>query len=355
MSIEIRFHIDRGDFLLDVDLSIPGSGVTALFGPSGSGKTTLLRAIAGLEPCRDGYLKVGNRVWHDGGKFLPTHERPLGYVFQEASLFPHLNVRQNLEYGVKRMKETAKRVSLDRAVELLGISHLLSRRAHQLSGGEQQRVAIARALAVSPAMLLLDEPLTALDQKLKQEILPYLESLHRELDIPVLYVSHSREEVARLADHMVLLENGRVQATGKVSELFTRLDLTLTHGPRTETVIEATVSGHDEIFDLTYLDFPGGRFTVARNQIPLGSTVRLQVMARDVSLTLERQTGTSILNIFPAIVDKIAPEGSSQVTVRLSLGGFSLLSRITRKSAEDLGLTPGSRVYAQVKSVALLT
>jgi len=355
LSIQTRFHINRGDFLLDVDFTIPESGVTALFGPSGSGKTTLLRAIAGLESCRDGYLKVGDQVWHDRQKFLPAHERPLGFVFQEPSLFPHLNVRQNLEYGLKRMKETTKKVSLDRAVELLGISHLLSRRAHQLSGGEQQRVAIARALAVSPAMLLLDEPLSALDQQLKLEILPYLESLHRELNIPVLYVSHSRNEVARLADHMVLLENGKVQATGTVHELFTRLDLALTHGPKTETVIEATVSEHDEIFNLTYLDFSGGHFTVSRCQMPVGSTVRLQILARDVSLTLERQTGTSILNIFPAIVDKIAQEGSSQVTVRLRLGDLALLARITRKSAQNLNLTPGSKVYAQVKSVALLT
>jgi len=355
MSIEMRFHIDRDDFSLDVDLTIPNSGVTAIFGPSGAGKTTLLRAIAGLESCPDGYLRVGDQVWYDGEKFLPPHERPLGFVFQEPSLFSHLDVEQNLKYGLKRTKEKDKKVSLDQAVELLGIGHLLSRRTHQLSGGEQQRVAIARALAVSPAMLLMDEPLSALDQQLKQEILPYLESLHRELNIPVLYVSHSRDEVARLADHMVLLENGQVKATGTVSELFTRLDLALTRGPETETVIEATVSGHDEIFNLTYLDFPGGQFKVSRCQMPVGSAVRLQVMARDVSLTLERQTGTSILNIFPAIVDEIAQEGRSQVTVRLKLGKISLLSRITRKSAEDLDLSPGSRVYAQVKSVALLT
>ena len=262
MSIEARFYIDRGDFSLDVELTIPERGVTALFGPSGCGKTTLLRAIAGLETNSNGYLKVANEIWQNSQKCLPPHQRPIGYVFQEPSLFAHMNVQRNLEYGLKRLRGVTRKVSLDHAVELLGIGHLLVRMPHQLSGGEQQRVAIARALAVSPAMLLMDEPLAALDSIRKQEIMPYLESLHRELDIPVLYVSHSREEVARLADHLVLLEAGRVQAMGTVSELFSRLDLTLAHGPETETVIKAVVAGYDEEFELSYLDFSAGRFAV---------------------------------------------------------------------------------------------
>jgi molybdate transport system ATP-binding protein len=355
MTIDARFKIDRSDFSLDVDLDMPESGVTAIFGPSGCGKTTLLRAIAGLERTADGYLRVGDQVWQGPGQFLAPHRRPLGYVFQEPSLFDHLNVQRNLEYGLKRLKGRAQKVSLDRAVELLGIGRLLRRRTYQLSGGEQQRVAIARALAVSPAMLLLDEPLAALDQYRKLEILPYLESLHRELDIPVLYVSHSRDEVARLADHMVLLTNGRVQAAGTVSKLFSRLDLALAHGPDTETVIDARVAEHDKIFDLTYLDFPGGRFTAACKPLPVGSSVRLQVLARDVSLTLARQEMTSILNIFPATVEQLVEEGTAQITVKLRIGSVPLLSRITRKSANELGLRHGTRVYAQVKSVALMT
>ncbi|MBF0352526.1 MAG: molybdenum ABC transporter ATP-binding protein [SAR324 cluster bacterium] len=354
MTIEARFRIDRGNFLLDVDLAIPRRGVTALFGPSGCGKTTLLRAIAGLERSPGGYLKVGDAIWQDPGQFLAPHRRQLGYVFQEPSLFAHLDVRRNIEYGLKRLEARQRKVSLERAVELLGIGHLLESRPHQLSGGEQQRVAIARALAVSPAMLLLDEPLAALDTQRKQEILPYLESLHRELEIPVLYVSHSRQEVARLADHMVLLAEGRVKASGRVNELFSRLDLALAHEPDAETVIDAVVAGHDKAYGLTYIDFPGGRFAVTGKPFPVASQVRLQVLARDVSLTLEPQSKTSILNIFPATVEQLAEEGEAQITVRLNVGSVPLLSRITRKSTDDLGLKPGVAVYAQVKSVALL-
>ncbi|MDT8406877.1 MAG: molybdenum ABC transporter ATP-binding protein [Methylococcales bacterium] len=355
MTIEARFRIDRGDFRLDVKLSLPGSGVTAIFGPSGCGKTTLLRAIAGLEHTATGYLKVGEDVWQDSQRFLPPHRRPLGYVFQEPSLFAHLNVRGNLEYGRKRLKHQTLTVSLDRAVELLGIGQLLERRPHQLSGGEQQRVAIARALAVSPSLLLLDEPLASLDEARKQEILPYLEALHCELDIPLLYVSHSRQEVARLADHLLLLTAGRVQASGSVAELFSRLDLPLAQGEDSETVIEAVVSGRDETYHISHLDFPGGRFAVAGKIRPLGQPVRLQIMASDVSLTLEPQRKTSILNIFPAVIEQIAEAGTAQVMVQLSIGSVRLLSRITRKSAVNLELKQGMLVHAQVKSVAVLT
>ena len=230
MTIEARFDIDRGDFRLDVDLSIPARGITALFGPSGCGKTTLLRAIAGLERVPGGHLGMAGETWQDDGLFVPTHKRPIGYIFQEASLFSHIDVRGNLEYGTRRMRDGQDRVSLEEAVDLLGIGHLLDRRPHTLSGGERQRVAIARALAVSPRLLLMDEPLASLDLERKQEILPYLESLHRTLEIPVIYVSHEPDEVARLADHMVLLEAGRVIASGTVHDMFTRLDLPLANG-----------------------------------------------------------------------------------------------------------------------------
>ncbi len=355
MTIDLHFHINRGEFALDVDCSIPSRGVTALFGPSGCGKTTLLRTIAGLEQDPNGYLSVNGTVWQQGAQNLATHQRPIGYVFQEPSLFPHLSAQQNLEYGMKRLPASARKVALEQAVELLGIGTLLQRRPDQLSGGEQQRVAIARALAVSPQMLLMDEPLAALDQQRKEEILPYLESLHRELEIPLLYVSHSRDEVARLADHLLLLEQGQVVANGAIAETFSRLDLPLAHGPETGIVIEATIAEHDDDYNLTLLDFPGGRFTVARNPQKIGTQARLQVLARDVSLTLERQQQTSILNIFPATVEQIAEEGISQVTVRLLAGEIPMLARITRKSASELGLQSGKAVYAQVKSVALLS
>jgi molybdate transport system ATP-binding protein len=355
MSIEIRFRIDRGHFRLDVDLSIPAQGVTSLFGPSGCGKTTLLRAIAGLEHYGGGFLKVGDMIWQESSRFVPPHQRPLGYVFQEASLFSHLTVRRNLEYGLKRVPKTGRKVSLKQAIELLGIGHLLERKPDRLSGGERQRVAIARALAVSPRLLLMDEPLAALDLNRKQEILPYIESMHQALDIPVIYVSHSPDEVARLADHLVLLEAGRIKASGSISDILTRLDLPLAHGSDAEALIEATVAGHDENYQLTHLDSAGGRFTVIRKALPVGSKVRLRVAARDVSLTLEPQSNTSILNIFPATIDELIPEGKAQVTVRLLVGNAPMLARITRKSATVLGLKPGKLVYAQAKSVALLS
>ncbi len=352
--INIRFYIEQGGFTLDVNLSIPAQGVTAIFGSSGCGKTTLLRAIAGLERCQDGFLELGGRCWQDANQFTPPHQRALGYVFQEASLFTHLTVRKNLEYGRKRVPATERKVALDKIIGLLGIGPLLERSVHQLSGGERQRVAIARALAVSPEILLMDEPLAALDQARKQEIMPYLDALHDELAIPVIYVSHSADEVARLADHLVLLEAGKVKASAPVAEILTRLDLPLAHGDAAEALIEANISGHDNDYNLTYVDFPGGRFTVTRKTLQPGHPVRLRVAARDVSLTLAQQTDTSILNIFPVIVDKIVPENETQVMVRLLAAGIPLLSRVTRKSAALLDLKPGRKIFAQVKSVALL-
>ncbi len=355
MTIEARFKISRQNFTLDVELNIPGKGVSAIYGDSGCGKTTLLRAIAGLERSPDGYLQVGDNLWQDGKFFVPPEKRSLGYVFQEPSLFSHLNIRHNLEYGLKRVPKNERKVSLEHAIDLLGISHLLERSSNDLSGGERQRVAIARALAASPKILLMDEPLAALDLKRKQEIMPYLESLHDELKIPVLYVSHAPGEVARLADHLILLNEGKLKAAGKLDDMLTRLDLPLAHGDRAAALIHATVAGHDTEFDLTYLDFPGGRFTVAHKDFPINHAVRLRVIARDVSLTTEHQSQTSILNIFPATIDEMTPEGSAQVMVRLLIHGVPLLARITRKSASVLELKPGKEVFAQVKSVALLS
>jgi molybdate transport system ATP-binding protein len=355
MSIEARFRGSREGFSLDIDLKLPDRGVIGLFGPSGCGKTTLLRAIAGLEPGISGSLKIAGQTWQDENIFLPAHKRPLGYVFQQPGLFPHLDVRRNLEYGMKRLGADRRRVSLDSAVALLGIGHLLERRPDQLSGGEQQRVAIARALAVSPGILLMDEPLSALDDARKQEILPWLESLHDELDIPVLYVSHSRDEVARLADHLVLIAEGRNRASGPIGDMLTRLDLPLSTGGDAEALIEATVAGHDIDYGLTWLDFPGGRFNVIHKELETGSRVRLRLLARDVSLTLEPQTDTSILNIFPATVDGLASDGDAQVVVRLLAGDVPLLARVTRKSADLLRLRPGKQIYAQAKSVAVLS
>lgn len=354
MNIDASFRISHGEFTLDVDFSVPAGGVTAVFGPSGCGKTTLLRAIAGLERRHGGRLAVGHDVWQNGSNALPPHQRPVGYVFQEASLFPHLTVRRNLEYGLKRIPGSRRRVTFNQAVELLGLDAKLDRLPGGLSGGECRRVAIARALLTCPRLLLMDEPLSGLDQQSKNDILPALDRLRKELDIPVFYVSHVLDEVARLADHMVLMEAGAVRATGPISEVLTRVDLPLAHGDDAQAVIEAEVDGYDERYDLTHLRFAGGRFTVARKDVSNGQAVRLRVLARDVSLTLERQSSTSILNIFPATVEKLADDGPAQVMVRLNAGGTPILSRVTRKSVESLGLRPGNELFAQVKSVALL-
>ena len=355
MTIAVRFNIQRGEFALNIDTVIPETGVTAIFGPSGSGKTTLLRAIAGLEHADNGYLKVGDALWQGNGVFLPTHQRKIGYVFQEPSLFSHLTVEGNLNYGVARAKDESSAVVVQQAIDLLGIEHLLKRMPWQLSGGEQQRVAIARALAANPSMLLLDEPLAALGDDQKAGILPYLESVYQQLDIPVLYVSHSRNEVARLADHMLLLDNGEIKASGKMSEIFTALDLPMAHQSRAESIIKASVSHYDEEFGIASVAFLGGQLSVAAEPLIVGSKVRLQVLARDVSITLEPQKNTSILNIIPVTIDAIAKESKSQMTVRLIADETALLSRITCKSAYNLNLKEGDKVYAQVKTAALLT
>ncbi|MBK1725237.1 molybdenum ABC transporter ATP-binding protein [Thiocystis violacea] len=355
--IQARFHLDYPEFSLDVDLDLPGRGVTALFGHSGSGKTTLLRLIAGLQQVRDGHLRLNGQVWQDGETFLPTYLRPLGYVFQEASLFPHLSARGNLAYGMRRVGSAMDRQALNQAVELLGIAHLLKRRPHQLSGGERQRVVIARALALHPKLLLMDEPLAALDLKRKQEILPYLERLHDALDIPVLYVSHAPDEVARLADTVVLLEQGRVRAQGTVTEVFSRLDLSLAQDQGASTLIECTIAGHDDEDALTRVTFAGGPLWLGHLQGPVGARVRARIHARDVSLALDEPTSSTILNILPARIRELREIEPAQVLVKLALGpdqATPLLARITRHSCARLGLQPGQPVFAQVKTVALM-
>jgi molybdate transport system ATP-binding protein len=355
-GIQARFKLDRPDFSLEIDVSLPGRGVSALFGPSGAGKTSCLRAIAGLDRPHSSYIEVNGSVWQDDARnfFMPTHDRPLGFVFQEASLFPHINVRRNLEYGMKRVAAARRRVSLEYAVELLGIAPLMERPPESLSGGERQRAAIARALATSPSLLLLDEPLAALDIKLKSEIIPYLERLHDELDIPVLYVSHAPDEVARLADHLVLLERGRVVTSGPLDSLLTRLDLPLAVGDSAGAWIEGEVIGYEPNYHLLSIAFRGGQFHLPGKPRRLGQRVRLRIQARDVSLSLEKRTDSSIINILPARVVDLRDDALGQVMVALAMGDSRLLCRVTRKSADALGLCPGKDIYAQVKGVAIV-
>ncbi len=355
-GIKATFKREVGDFSLNVDLQLPGRGVSAIFGPSGSGKTTVLRCMAGLEQAPGGYLSVNGEVWQDDANkvFKPVHKRALGYVSQAANLFAHLNVQGNLSYGQKRVPMAERKVSLDQVVELLGIDKLLARQPTTLSGGESQRVAIARALATSPQLLLMDEPLAALDVQRKAEVLPYLERLHAELDIPVMYVSHAPDEVARLADHLVLMDRGRVTASGPTRELMTRLDLPLAHGDSAAAVIEAVVTQVEAAYHLSHAEFAGGHISVLKPNLRVGQLVRIRVQARDVSLTLAQQQGTSVLNIFAATITAIAADSPGQVMVALSAGGVMLLARITQKSLETLGLNVGSAVFAQVKGGAVL-
>jgi len=354
MSIRAKFRIRRGEFTLDVDLDVPSRRVTAIFGPSGCGKTTLLRLTAGLDRDPAGYLRVGEELWQDGKSFVPTHRRALGYVFQEGSLFAHLTVRGNLEYGYKRIAADRRRVAMDEAVELLGLRGMMDRDPAGLSGGERQRVAIARTLLTSPSLLLMDEPLASLDAESRAGIIPYLERLHEQLETPVLYVTHSFDEVARLADHLVLMRAGRIAGSGPLIEMMNRADGPLAGLADAESIIEATVAEHDEGFHLTRLAFAAGSLTAPRTLLPVGRTVRVRVFARDVSLTTLPPAATSILNILPATVLAVGDAAAGQADVRLDIGGgFTLLARITRKSAAALGLAPGTRVFAQVKSVAL--
>jgi molybdate transport system ATP-binding protein len=355
-GIRARFKRQLGDFSLDVDLTLPGQGVSAVFGPSGSGKTSFLRCIAGLDRAPGGCLSVIGEVWQDDANkvFKPVHQRLLGYVSQAAQLFAHLNVQGNLNFGLSRVAVADRRVSLDQVVELLGIGGLLDRQSATLSGGERQRVAIASALATSPKLLLMDEPLAALDAQRKSEVLPYLERLHTELDIPMVYVSHAPDEVARLADHLVLLDAGQVTASGATRELMTRLDLPLAHGDAAASFIDAVVSSLEPDYHLSHAEFAGGHISVLNRHLKIGQRVRIRVQARDVSLTLARQQGTSVLNIFAATVIDISADSPGQVMVALNSGGATLLARITQKSLQALQLRPGAAVFAQVKGVALL-
>jgi molybdate transport system ATP-binding protein len=355
VSIRARFRLSYPAFTLDVDLDLPGRGITAVFGHSGSGKTSLLRCIAGLERAAGGFLAVNGETWQDGARRLPVHRRPLGYVFQEARLFAHLNVADNLDFGYRRVPPGERRVALEQVVELLDVAALLDRQTDRLSGGERQRVAIARALASSPRLLLMDEPLAALDQARKQEILPYLERLHDELEIPVLYVSHSPDEVARLADQVVVLAGGRAVAQGPLSETLARLDLPLRLGEEVGVVFTGRVIERNAEWHLARIGFAGGEVWVRDGGAAIGRSVRLRILARDVSLARHRHDDTSIMNLLPAtVIAQAAEDHPALALIQLRVGTTLLLARLTRHSLSRLALAPGEQVWAQIKAVALV-
>lgn len=361
--LDFRFRVEHAPFVLEVETRLPACGVTALFGPSGCGKTSLLRCIAGLDRRPGGRLSVAGEVWQNEQVFRAVHQRPLGYVFQEANLFPHLSVLANLQFGMRRSLRQGGRAAspldvragLEQAIELFGLGSLLQRKPEHLSGGEKQRVSIARALASAPRLLLMDEPLAALDHARKQEILPYLERLHREAEIPVLYVSHAPDEVARLADYLVLMEEGRILAQGPLQEMLTRLDLPMKPGHDRETVVEGVIAALDAEWQLARVDFAGGSLWTRDPGIALGTAVRVGILASDVSLALELPANTSIQNLLPAEVEAIAADAHpSQVLLRLKTGECRILATLTRRAVASLGIKPGMRLWAQIKSVALL-
>lgn len=357
-GIEAHLRGALGSFSLDVDLALPERGITALFGASGSGKTTVLRCIAGLVRLSGSRLVVNTEVWQDDSTFLPPHRRSVGYVFQEASLFPHLSVRGNLEYGLRRASKDRRFVSFDEVVRMLGLEPLLERSPLRLSGGERQRVAMGRALLAQPRLLLLDEPLSALDRPNRDEILPYLEDLHENLAIPVLYVSHDLGEVERLADHLVLLGGGRVRASGPLVDVLSEPGLPLARLPDASVALEGTVEAFDAPYGLTTLGVDGGTLVVPGRLGGPGTRRRVRIRASDVSLARQRAAETTILNVLPARVIAMEPHDSTQVTVFVQLGsegrGARLLARVARRSCDALGLSIGEDVYVQIKGAALV-
>ncbi|MEO6623317.1 MAG: molybdenum ABC transporter ATP-binding protein [Burkholderiaceae bacterium] len=356
-AIKVRLTLPRAEFTLSVDLSITGRGITVLFGPSGSGKTSVLRCVAGLERASNALVRIDSEIWQDDAAniFLPTWRRPVGYVFQEASLFEHLNVQANLEYGLRRSHGANQQRNLSDAIDLLGIRPLLHRRATQLSGGERQRVAIARALATGPRVLLLDEPLAALDQARRLEIFPWLERMRDELKIPMLYVTHSSDELARLADHLVVLEQGRVRSAGPVADVLSAIAAPMVVGDDAGALLRGKVVQRDSTWHLACVEFAGGSLWLRDSGLPVGHAARLRVLARDVSVATEEPHHTSIQNHIPCVIESMADDcHPSQALLRLQCGESILLARITRRAGYALALRPGLQVWAQVKSVALV-
>ncbi|MBC6439990.1 MAG: molybdenum ABC transporter ATP-binding protein [Rhodospirillales bacterium] len=354
--IEVTVKRARKKFTIDVNFTEETHGIMTLFGPSGSGKSTLIELVAGLLKADSGRIALGGRVLFDGadGTNLPPEKRRLGYVFQDARLFPHMTARANLRYGMRRRPAAERRIAEADVIDLLGVGHLLDRRPARLSGGERQRVAIGRALLTSPDLMLMDEPLASLDQPRKNEILPFIRRLPRELGIPVIYVSHALEEVIRLSDRVVVLREGRVLAAGDVEDILSRPDLApLTGRFWAGAVIRASVAGHDTDYALTRLDFSGGSLLIPGLDHEPGAELRIRIRARDVSIALQVPEGSSILNAIPATVRAVAHSGGAQADVVLDASGTRLLSRITRKSAETLGLSEGTPVHAMIKAVSV--
>jgi molybdate transport system ATP-binding protein len=358
-GIRANFQSVLGNFTLDASFETPATGVTALFGPSGCGKTTVIRCIAGLNRIENGYFAIEGEAWQTPeGTFLPTHNRPLGYVFQEASLFPHMSVRKNLLFGAPRQKPVDRpEIDFDEVVDLLGVRPLLDRSPRNLSGGERQRVGIGRALLTQPKLLLMDEPLSALDQKTKSEILPFIEKLRDHFAVPIFYITHDITEVERLADQIVLMEKGHVIAAGLLTDLQADPALPLATSSNAAVSLDAVVEGYDAQYGILSLAVRGGALWAPGPAGEKGDHRRIRILADDVSIATDFTAPSSILNLLPARIVSGQPVAPNEYLVVLELGaeggGVRLLSRITRKSWDVLGLRPCLGVYARVKAVRL--
>jgi len=357
MALELELALTRGAFRLEVSCALPTRGVTALFGRSGSGKTTLLRCIAGLERL-SARVRFDGVLWQDQTHFVPTWRRAVGYVFQEPSLFPHQSARGNMEYGLRRASGAQQRVRFEEAVALLGLESLLAHRAHELSGGERQRVAIARALLASPRLLLMDEPLSSLDELSKAEILPHLQRLHAALSIPIIYVSHSLDEVTWLADDLALLQEGCIRTIGPMAQLLTRPELPLGYAEHRGALLQAVVESHDDTLRMSYIRVGGAHgatLAITRQAQPAAAAVRVRIDARDVSLALQPPLQSSFLNVLAASVVDLADEpDAGQTLVRVRVGDALLLARIAHRAAMELGLAPGCPVYALIGGLTVI-
>lgn len=346
----------QSSFSLDVDLLLPSTGVTALFGASGSGKTTILRHIAGLNISQHSHVSLNNNIWQSAGGSVAPHKRPIGFVFQEGNLFEHLTAEGNLRFAMKRANTGSSIIAFDEVIELMNIRGILTQFPDQLSGGERQRVAIARALLIQPQLLLMDEPLAALDETLKQDILPYLEALCHRANIPILYVSHSLDEVIRLADHMVVLEKGKVTEQGAVHSLLGKLGTSFSRYQDASVVISGVVTKQEKQWGLSWLEFDNQTIAFKQGNESINDTIRLRIQSKDVSITLSKDNHSSILNHIDAIVDETEsdPQDPSTIRVRLLAGNTPILAKVTALSAHRLALKKGLTVIAQIKSTAVL-
>jgi molybdate transport system ATP-binding protein len=354
--LDVAIRKQLGAFRLEVSFRTNAHGLTALFGRSGAGKTSIIAAIAGLLRPDQGRIVVAGETLFDSARKidLPAEQRRVGYVFQDARLFPHLSVRDNLLYGWKRAPPADRRIAYDRLVDLLGIEHLLARRPRALSGGEIQRVAIGRALLAQPRLLLMDEPLASLDAARKAEIFPYLERLRDRLGVLIVYVSHAIEEVIRLANTIVLVEDGRVVAQGSPEDLSQRLELRPLLGRfEAGAVIDGRVSAHDDERAITEVALHGQRLVLPRIDAAPRTRLRIRIRARDVILAIERPAGLSVQNILAGNVQEIADEPGAFAEVKIDIGGAAILARVTRDSVRRLRLASGTPVYALVKAVAI--